>query len=201
MFESSANPQVAGVTTADLTTFTASLAALPVAVGPGDRHRAAGNRRGERGHRGRRRVGPCADPGVGGRPRALPAAAARALLDPDRDDPSGTARVWVRRLYTNPEDGQLVAMDSRRRLFDGMLRRMVILRDDTCLTPWCDAGHGLMIPKWYRTVSAATRWNEDHAGAVAGSRHAPARSSHRNPAGDHRLSPEPCVLRRGRRVH
>jgi len=69
----------------------------------------------------------------------LPAATARALLDPDRDAPEGGPRVWLRRLYTRPETGHLVAMDSKRRLFDGQLRRMVVLRDDTCRTPWCDA--------------------------------------------------------------
>lgn len=69
----------------------------------------------------------------------IPAQIARDLLDPARDGPSGKARVWLRRLYTHPESGQLVAMDSRRRLFSGLLRRMIILRDDTCRTPWCDA--------------------------------------------------------------
>lgn len=69
----------------------------------------------------------------------LPAAAARDLIDPARDGPGGRARVWLRRLYTDPTSGHLVAMDSRRRLFDGHLRRMVVLRDDTCRTPWCDA--------------------------------------------------------------
>ncbi|MDI3331099.1 MAG: DUF222 domain-containing protein [Micrococcus sp.] len=62
--------------------------------------------------------------------------------------PAGTARdairdsaaeVFLRRLYTEPATGQLVGMDSRRREFSGMLRRMVILREDTCRTPWCDA--------------------------------------------------------------
>lgn len=48
-------------------------------------------------------------------------------------------RVWLRRLFTRPADGSLVAMDSRARLFDGQLRRFVILRDQTCRTPWCDA--------------------------------------------------------------
>ena len=33
----------------------------------------------------------------------------------------------------------LVAMDSRRRLFSGLLRRMLVLRDDVCVTPWCEA--------------------------------------------------------------
>ena len=69
----------------------------------------------------------------------LPAAAARDLLDPSRDGTTGRARVWLRRLYTSPSTGQLVSMDSRRREFDGQLRRMLVLRDDTCRTPWCDA--------------------------------------------------------------
>ncbi|QWZ10299.1 DUF222 domain-containing protein [Nocardioides panacis] len=49
------------------------------------------------------------------------------------------AEVWVRRLYTSPETGQLVAMDSRRRRFTGLLRRFLVLRDQHCRTPWCNA--------------------------------------------------------------
>ena len=30
-------------------------------------------------------------------------------------------------------------MDSRRRVFTGLLRRMLVLRDDVCVTPWCGA--------------------------------------------------------------
>ncbi len=30
-------------------------------------------------------------------------------------------------------------MDSRRRVFGGMLRRMLVLRDDVCTTAWCQA--------------------------------------------------------------
>jgi hypothetical protein len=48
-------------------------------------------------------------------------------------------RAWLRRLYTSPADGSLVTMDSRRRLFDGELRRFLILRDQTCRNAWCDA--------------------------------------------------------------
>ena len=47
--------------------------------------------------------------------------------------------MWLRRLYTSPTSGQLVAMDSRRRRFEGQLRRFVILRDQHCRTPWCNA--------------------------------------------------------------
>lgn len=42
-------------------------------------------------------------------------------------------------MFTSPDSGQLVGMDSRRRTFGGLLRRMVVFRDDVCRTPWCDA--------------------------------------------------------------
>ena len=54
-------------------------------------------------------------------------------------DEDRAARVWLRRLYTSPDGRDLVAMDSRRRVFGGMLRRMLVLRDDVCTTPWCEA--------------------------------------------------------------
>ncbi len=62
------------------------------------------------------------------------APAARAWLgNPD-------TLVWLRRLYTHPQTGELVGMDSKARCFTGQLRRLVILRDDQrCSTPWCDA--------------------------------------------------------------
>ena len=47
--------------------------------------------------------------------------------------------MWLRRLYTTADGRDLVAMDSRRRLFGGLLRRMLVLRDDVCTTPWCEA--------------------------------------------------------------
>lgn len=63
----------------------------------------------------------------------VPAPIARDLL---RDT---TAQVWLRRVFTHPEDGALVAMESRRRRFPDGLRRLLVLRDQTCRTPWCDA--------------------------------------------------------------
>ncbi|MCD6639167.1 MAG: DUF222 domain-containing protein [Nocardioides sp.] len=48
-------------------------------------------------------------------------------------------KTWVRRLFTSPDTGALVAMDATKRLFDGNLRRFLVLRDDVCRTPWCDA--------------------------------------------------------------
>ena len=63
----------------------------------------------------------------------LPAGAARKFVVENE------AMVFLRRLYARPVDGQLVRMDSRRREFTGLLRRMIIIRDDLCRSPWCDA--------------------------------------------------------------
>ncbi|WP_353951435.1 DUF222 domain-containing protein [Knoellia sp. S7-12] len=46
---------------------------------------------------------------------------------------------WLRRLFTDPTGRDLVALDSKRRLFHGGLRRFLELRDPTCRVPWCDA--------------------------------------------------------------
>ncbi len=69
-------------------------------------------------------------PGGGGKPKTggSPAAA---------DDTAFT--LWLRRLYTHPGTGDLVAMDSRARIFPPGLRRFIQTRDDTCRTPYCDA--------------------------------------------------------------
>lgn len=63
----------------------------------------------------------------------IPAGAARSLI---ADDPGA---VFLRRMYARPTDGQLVAMESSRREFSGLLRRMITVRDDVCRTPWCEA--------------------------------------------------------------
>ncbi|MFJ5955931.1 DUF222 domain-containing protein [Paenarthrobacter sp. NPDC092416] len=47
--------------------------------------------------------------------------------------------VWVRRLYTAPDSGELLAMDSKARIFPPRMRRFIEARDDTCRTPYCDA--------------------------------------------------------------
>jgi hypothetical protein len=60
-------------------------------------------------------------------------------------------KTWIRRLYTAPGTGDLVAMDSQRRLFPSPLRRFIQIRDDTCRTPYCDAPirhHDHIIP-WH----------------------------------------------------
>ena len=54
------------------------------------------------------------------------------LADPE-------ARKFIRRMYTRPTDGQLVALESRRRRFPEGLAKMIKLRDDICATPGCNS--------------------------------------------------------------
>jgi len=67
----------------------------------------------------------------------VPAEWARKLLR--LGEPDHGFRVWLRRLYTAPGQGELLGMDSKARLFQGNLRRFIEVRDDTCRTPYCDA--------------------------------------------------------------
>jgi hypothetical protein len=85
----------------------------------------------------------------------VPAAWARELIDAAANwkpadegaslDPASTAkarqkvRAFIRRLFTAPGTGQLIAMDSRARRFPGGLGSFIDLRDQTCRNPWCDA--------------------------------------------------------------
>jgi hypothetical protein len=63
----------------------------------------------------------------------LPAPTARALaLHTD-------APRWLRRLFTSPTSGQLIAMETTRRTFTPAQRHYLRLRDRTCRTPYCDA--------------------------------------------------------------
>lgn len=48
-------------------------------------------------------------------------------------------RLWLRRLYSTPGEGRLVAMESSRRLFPAGLKSFIRTRDDVCRTPWCGA--------------------------------------------------------------
>jgi len=54
------------------------------------------------------------------------------LADPE-------AKKFIRRMYTRPTDGQLVALESTRRRFPDGLVNMLRLRDDSCATPWCNS--------------------------------------------------------------
>ena len=82
----------------------------------------------------------------------VPAAWARTLLaegpgsnnDPGQaqDNQAGQAedlKVWLRRLFTAPGTGDLIAADSKARLFPAGMRRFIQARDETCRTPYCDA--------------------------------------------------------------
>jgi hypothetical protein len=56
--------------------------------------------------------------------------------------PDGTAEqahVWVRRIFTEPTGRDLVAHVSKATLFPPALVDYLVLRDDTCTTPWCGA--------------------------------------------------------------
>ena len=107
------------------------------------RHKPPGARRtlGLRRRRGRRSPGRLEDhpgsppgpdrpPGDGGNARTGDAS---GIHDPT------AFYLWLRRLYTHPGSGDLVAMDSRARIFPAGLRRFIQTRDDTCRTPYCNA--------------------------------------------------------------
>lgn len=92
---------------------------------------------------------PAEVPGFG----PIPAAIARRMITrgaefdraPSRANPTGQvvdlgSLMTVRRLYAAPESGELIAMDSRSRLFPDGLRDYVATRDNhTCRTPYCSA--------------------------------------------------------------
>ena len=68
----------------------------------------------------------------------IPAALGRSLVR-GSGPAAERATVWIRRLFTRVDTGELVAMESSRRCFDGLLRRFLVVRDEVCRTPWCDA--------------------------------------------------------------
>ncbi len=67
----------------------------------------------------------------------IPASVARRLVD--RAVTDERSRCTLRRLYRHPTSGQLVAMESRSRVFPQGLAKFIDLRDQTCRTPYCDA--------------------------------------------------------------
>ena len=75
-------------------------------------------------------------PAVVGGFGAVPAGWALDLLARTVD---ADVQVFIRRILTDPVDGTVVAIDSRRRLFDGTARRFLDARDQTCRMPACDA--------------------------------------------------------------
>lgn len=62
---------------------------------------------------------------------------------PQGDAPKGdapkAAQVLLRRLWTDPGTGELVAMESKAHTFPPALRGFLVHRDQVCRTPWCDA--------------------------------------------------------------
>ncbi|MFJ2617683.1 hypothetical protein ACIOWL_00005, partial [Glutamicibacter sp. NPDC087344] len=44
----------------------------------------------------------------------------------------------IQRLYTAPGDTELIAMDSKARIFPKSLREFIKIRDKHCRTPYCD---------------------------------------------------------------
>jgi hypothetical protein len=67
----------------------------------------------------------------------IPASVARGLVHKAVTDER--SRCTLRRLYRHPKSGQLVAMESRARIFPKGLATFIGLRDQSCRTPYCDA--------------------------------------------------------------
>ena len=73
---------------------------------------------------------------AGGRPAAdRPGRGRRRRAGPGE----GKVLAWLRRLFTAPGTGELVALDSRRRIAPPGLARFITTRDQACRTTWCDA--------------------------------------------------------------
>ncbi|PNI09336.1 HNH endonuclease [Arthrobacter sp. AFG7.2] len=83
--------------------------------------------------------------------------ARKAVLSQEPE--TGELTTWLRRLYTAPATGELLAMDSKARLFPPGLRRFLQTRDDTCRTPYCDAPirhHDHIIPRHQHGPTSST---------------------------------------------
>jgi hypothetical protein len=64
----------------------------------------------------------------------VPGPLARDLVKAD-----AKTKVWVRRVYTDPETGDLAGTDARRRDFPHISRMFLSARDQLCRTPYCGA--------------------------------------------------------------
>ena len=73
------------------------------------------------------------EPGIAIGQGPIPAGLARDLVGAAPELSS-----WIKRLYTD-EGGQLVAMESKQRTFPDGLAEFILVRDQTCRAPWCDA--------------------------------------------------------------
>ncbi|MFF5794218.1 HNH endonuclease [Paeniglutamicibacter sp. NPDC012692] len=63
---------------------------------------------------------------------------ARMLIKGSEENPN-ELELWLRRLYTAPGTGDLIAMDSAQRLFTGGLKKFINIRDQFCRSPFCDS--------------------------------------------------------------
>jgi hypothetical protein len=84
--------------------------------------------------------------GYGPMPADIARALARRPGETDNEEPNGPpagdvrrARVFLRRLFTDPATGIIVNCDPRRRRFDGVLAKLLVYRDQHCRDPYCDA--------------------------------------------------------------
>jgi hypothetical protein len=82
----------------------------------------------------------------------IPAALARRLVTA-----APAIASWVKRLYESPTG--LVATESRSRCFPEGLAELITIRDDTCVTPWCDAP--------IRHIDHVTPWANDGPTALS----------------------------------
>ncbi len=69
------------------------------------------------------------------------------------------AKVYLRRLYADPQTGRLTARDTRRRRLPADLRATLVSRDQYCRTPWCGAP--------VRHADHPIRWSEGGATDLA----------------------------------
>lgn len=68
----------------------------------------------------------------------IPADLAREWVN-NTNDTEDDVRTQIRRIFTYPDTGDLIGMDSRARTYPGLLAHLIRLRDHTCRTPYCDA--------------------------------------------------------------
>ena len=70
----------------------------------------------------------------------VPADLARQWVNNNNtNDPDDAVRTQIRRIFTYPDTGDLIGMDSRARTYPGLLAHLIRLRDHICRTPFCDA--------------------------------------------------------------
>lgn len=71
----------------------------------------------------------------------ISAALARWLIAGDHRswEEDNDVETWVRRVYTAPTSGELIAMDSEARIVPQKLKELIEVRDQFCRTPYCDA--------------------------------------------------------------